>query len=150
MIKRAVAAGLAVAAVLGLGACSKKAPDCDAEEVVAYLKHDDGVLKGFIERRYELTKVVDGGLEGNRRECSAVLTTTVTLKEDLGTIMEEAQKASKSEGVSGQLMVGSYLMGLSLLGLQKKGDTSVDESALTYTTAYTEKGESVITVTQVQ
>jgi len=148
---RTVTAGAAVmAVVLGLGGCSKKAPGCDERDVLAYLQQDDGIMKDYIDKRYDFSKIVDGGMDGNLRRCSAVLTTTVTLKEDLPVITEKAKKASEGKGITEQLTVGTYLMSLAILGLKKKGDTHSDESELTYTTTYTTKGEPVTNIVDVR
>ncbi|WP_345988651.1 hypothetical protein WCX18_00505 [Sulfurimonas sp. HSL1-2] len=150
MTKSVISAGMALLAVFGLGACSKKAPECGAEGVRAYLLQDDGLLEAFIDKRYEISEIVDGGMDENMRRCSAVLTTTITLKADLPVIMDGAKKASEGKGITEQLNIGTYLTGLTLLGLEKQGDTSTDKSTLTYATGYTTEGETVVTVLEVR
>jgi hypothetical protein len=134
--------------LLGLTGCTEKAPACNDAAVIKQLKEQnegDAVLKRLVDSEFTISGIVDEGMQENLRRCSATMSGTFVLKDDLAKLDQELKKDS-SLTVAKRLAASTYIFSLDASGLKTKGDTYTNEGQIKYTTAYDTDGNPVVNV----
>jgi hypothetical protein len=143
-----MAAALPALLLLGLAGCTQKPPACDDAAVVSQLKKEnegDAVLKRLLESNQTISNIVDEGMQGNLRRCSATTSGTFILKDDLAKLDKELKNDSTLT-IDERLAASTYVFSLDASGLKAKGDTYTSKGKIKYTTAYDNNGNPVVNV----
>lgn len=150
MYKKSMVMTVALPALLllGLTGCTEKAPACNDAAVIKQLKEQnkgDAILKRLVDSEFTISNIVDEGMQGNLRRCSATMSGTFVLKDDLSKLAE-ALKNDGSLKIDERLAASTYIFSLEASGLKTKGDTYTNEGKIKYTTAHDTDGKLVVNV----